>query len=248
MPGTGAGRQPDRRSPRAAPCAGRGHPRRAGPGRPVDRRPSRQPPPPRPRPARSRAGRARPRRSARRASPARRASRRTPGCRGGRSRPGTARARGRPPTARSGTDSEAARRSSSTRSISAWSRTISTRVRSTASRPSPIALRITDRVRRNAPRAPASSESGHSRAASSSRAYGRPSVASTTMMAIAFRVSTCSGAPSTRISGGPKRRIRSLRGSSRFGTAVTIRPAPPRRVRRMRGLDPIGRRARHGPS
>ena len=73
----------------------------------------------------------------------------------------------------------------------------------------PTALRSADRVRRSAPRAASSSASGQNIAASSSRAYGRPSAATRATMASALRVSTLIGRPSTTTSSGPSRWIRS---------------------------------------
>ncbi len=87
-------------------------------------------------------------------------------------------------------------------------RSRSTRVRSITSAPSPIAARSVESVRRRAPRAAVSSESGQSSAASSSRAYGRPSAASIARIATALRVSTTRGRSSTSTSGGPRSRIR----------------------------------------
>ena len=68
-----------------------------------------------------------------------------------------------------------------------------TRARSTRTVPPPDRRAEVDSVRRSAPRAADSSASGHSRAASSSRANARPSAARSARMAIALRVSTTSG-------------------------------------------------------
>ena len=104
--------------------------------------------------------------------------------------------------------SERARRSSSATSTRTPSGASATRARSTMT-VSPVAARSVDRVRRSALPAADWSASGQSSVASSSRANARPSAASSARIATALRVSTTSGAPSTRISGGPRSRMSS---------------------------------------
>ena len=72
---------------------------------------------------------------------------------------------------------------------------------------SPTAVRSADSVRRRAPRAASSSASGQNIAASSSRANGRPSAATSATIASALRVSTTIGRPATATSSGPSSRI-----------------------------------------
>ena len=144
----------------------------------------------RPRPRR-RAGRGRARPCARRPWRAWHASRRTPGCRAARSRRATGRAPHRRPRRSARRSEDPAARSTSRRSTCspAVLELDAGRGRRRSHR-SPSAARSTDSVRRRAPRADMSSASGHSSAASSSRAKGRRSTTSRARIACALRVST----------------------------------------------------------
>ena len=132
-------------------------------------RPSRRTGPPRPRPS-SPAARARPRPVARRRPRASPANRRSPGCRGARTRPGTDHAPATPPGA--GPRGRPRRRRPRAPQRSTWNPSPSraTADRSAMTQRPPSAERRTDSVRRSALRADSSSDSGHSIAASSSRA------------------------------------------------------------------------------
>ncbi len=112
---------------------------------------------------------------------------------------------------------DAASRSTSARSTDDAAGSSATCARPITRPASPTAVRSDDSVRRRAPRAASSSASGQNIAASSSRANGRPSAATSATMASALRVSTTIGRPATATSSGPRSRIAS--GVARRGIA-----------------------------
>ena len=112
------------------------------------------------------------------------------------------------------------RRASGTRrgrTTGPWARGRPSR-RSLSSRPSPSAVRSVDRVRRSADRERSGSASGQSRFATTARVWVCPVTARYASIAVALRVSTDSGCPSTSMRGAPRSEILSgFKGHSMSG-------------------------------
>ena len=107
------------------------------------------------------------------------------------------------------------RRRNSTRSKKQSSSASETVTRSLRSRSSPSARRSVESVRRSAERERSASARGHSSSASSARAHACPLTARNASAAVALRVSTASGLPSTSMRGAPSSAmLRDLTGGS----------------------------------
>ena len=100
-----------------------------------------------------------------------------------------------------------------------------------SSRPSPSAVRSVERVRRSAARERSGSASGQSRFATTARVWVCPVTARYASIAVALRVSTDSGCPSTSMRGAPRSEILSgFTGHSMSAWSATRRGRPRRAV------------------